>query len=431
MQGSVWGSLCCVVLMDKLGKLVYSRPELLYYYKGVVEVPTLQMVDDILGIQKCSSQATQLNTVINTFMDLEKLTLSKNKCHRIHIGKACRNCPVLKVHDTVMHDSSSETYLGDRIHKSGTNKLNIDTRIAKGFGRVKTILAMLKESPLGWTRIKSGLILRQAMLINGIMFNSESWHGVTQEDVHHLQQVDESLLRGLVLGHASIAIPALYLELGALPLKYIWASRRIMYLQTILKRNKTELTKKMYLAQKSDPKKGDFYDLVKKDIEMVKLYLNEDEIESLTKKQLKQIVKTKVNEAAFIHLMELKSSKSKLENIQYTKYELSPYMRSPQFTQEQASVLLALRTRTVRGVRSDFGDMFVNKHCPLGCDHIDTLPNILSCSVLQDWLPDQRSSITFLDCYSKDVQRQKDATNLFMEMLEMRDILLEEARQLG
>ena len=39
MQGSVWGSLCCVVLMDKLGKLMYSKPELLYYYKGVVACP--------------------------------------------------------------------------------------------------------------------------------------------------------------------------------------------------------------------------------------------------------------------------------------------------------------------------------------------------------------------------------------------------------
>ena len=33
MQGTVWGSLCCVVLMEKLGKLVYSRPDLLYYYQ--------------------------------------------------------------------------------------------------------------------------------------------------------------------------------------------------------------------------------------------------------------------------------------------------------------------------------------------------------------------------------------------------------------
>ena len=33
MQGSVWGSMCCVVLMDKLGKLAYKNPQLLYYYK--------------------------------------------------------------------------------------------------------------------------------------------------------------------------------------------------------------------------------------------------------------------------------------------------------------------------------------------------------------------------------------------------------------
>ena len=51
MQGSVWGSLCCVILMDKLGKLLYrDKPELVYYYKKLVGTPPLQMVDDILGI---------------------------------------------------------------------------------------------------------------------------------------------------------------------------------------------------------------------------------------------------------------------------------------------------------------------------------------------------------------------------------------------
>ena len=34
MQGSVWDSLCCVVLMVKLGKMAYNNPELLYYHKG-------------------------------------------------------------------------------------------------------------------------------------------------------------------------------------------------------------------------------------------------------------------------------------------------------------------------------------------------------------------------------------------------------------
>ena len=91
MQGSVFGSLCCVVLIDKLGKLVYNMPELLFYYKGIVAVPPLQMVDDVLGIQKCSPQSANLNTVINTFMENEKLTLSKKKVsqysHRFQSAK--------------------------------------------------------------------------------------------------------------------------------------------------------------------------------------------------------------------------------------------------------------------------------------------------------------------------------------------------------
>ena len=50
MQGSIFGSLCCVVLMDKLAKLVYNKPDLLYMYKDLVGTPPLQMVDDVLAL---------------------------------------------------------------------------------------------------------------------------------------------------------------------------------------------------------------------------------------------------------------------------------------------------------------------------------------------------------------------------------------------
>ena len=39
MQGGVFGPLQCTTSMDKLAKEVYSRPDLLYLYKGAVEVP--------------------------------------------------------------------------------------------------------------------------------------------------------------------------------------------------------------------------------------------------------------------------------------------------------------------------------------------------------------------------------------------------------
>ena len=209
MQGSVWGSLCCVVLMDKLGKLAYRNPDLMYYYKGLVGTPPLQMVDDILGIQNCSSKSLKLNKAINTFMDLEKLTLSKKKCHNIHIGKQNMSCKVLTIDGSKMADLKQEVYLGDTIDKSGSIRPNIEKRKSKGYGITSTILAIVNEVPLAHWKIEAGLNLRQAMLVNGTLFNSEAWHGVTKKDIILLEKVDEALLRGLLTAHSKIPIEAL------------------------------------------------------------------------------------------------------------------------------------------------------------------------------------------------------------------------------
>ena len=76
MQGTVWGSLMCTATMDKLSQLVYSNNDLIYKYKGVVETPTLGMVDDILCVQRCPNDAVKINAAVNAFIEGEKLTLS-------------------------------------------------------------------------------------------------------------------------------------------------------------------------------------------------------------------------------------------------------------------------------------------------------------------------------------------------------------------
>ena len=101
MQGTVFGSLCCTTSIDKLGKHVYEHGELLYKYKQKVDIPCLGMVDDILAIQKCSTNTTKINAVINAFVEAKKLKLSKDKCHKIHVQKNSKykeNCQNLKVH---------------------------------------------------------------------------------------------------------------------------------------------------------------------------------------------------------------------------------------------------------------------------------------------------------------------------------------------
>ena len=134
--------------MEKLGKLSYKNPEILYYYKDLVGIPPIQMVDDVLGIQKCSGKSLQLNSMINTFMNLEKLNLSKKKCHNIHIGNQKQHCPSLLVDGAKMENSKQEMYLGDIIDSSGKDKPNLERRKGKGFGAVNEIIVITNEIPL-------------------------------------------------------------------------------------------------------------------------------------------------------------------------------------------------------------------------------------------------------------------------------------------
>ena len=79
MQGTVWGSLLCAATTDKLAKKVYEEKRHLYKYKGEVDVPPLEMVDDILTLQNCGVASEAINSQVNGFIEQKKLTLgSKN-----------------------------------------------------------------------------------------------------------------------------------------------------------------------------------------------------------------------------------------------------------------------------------------------------------------------------------------------------------------
>ena len=90
-----------------------------------------------------------------------------------------------------MKVSDKETYLGDVITSSGKGKENINFRRDKGFGIVSDIMSLISEIPLGKYKTKIALIVTQAMLINGIVCNSEAWSDVNEEDIRSLEEVDE------------------------------------------------------------------------------------------------------------------------------------------------------------------------------------------------------------------------------------------------
>ena len=70
-----------------------------------------------------------------------------------------------------MHESKSEKYWWDTINSTGNQRVTIQERKQKGFRIVSQIVAIVKEAPLGLWRRKSGMLLRNSMLVNSMLFN--------------------------------------------------------------------------------------------------------------------------------------------------------------------------------------------------------------------------------------------------------------------
>ena len=133
-----------------------------------------------------------------------------------------------------MHRGESSKYLGDLFHSSGKSRYNILERSTKAYAILAEIIAILNDIPLGKYRVEAGLNLRQAMFLNGVLFNSEVWQGLDATDLTMLQTVDHQMMRVICHNaHSKTPVEFLYLETAAQPLKYIISARRIMYLHNI------------------------------------------------------------------------------------------------------------------------------------------------------------------------------------------------------
>ena len=144
MQGSVWSSLKCTTSMDRLNKIALQDESLQYCYKGDKNIPigVLGFVDDTLGVSECGKAAIKKNSVINSFMDCQRLTLSKEKSVVLRIGKH-NKCvlpwPKLKVHNDTMEATKCTKYLRNMLSSKGGVPETKEDRRKKGWGKIAQI----------------------------------------------------------------------------------------------------------------------------------------------------------------------------------------------------------------------------------------------------------------------------------------------------
>ena len=393
IQGSVFGSLKCTATMDKLNKLILQDKQVLYSYKNDpnIQIGVLGMVDDTLSISECGNRTIAKNAMINSFIENQRLTLSEDKSVVVHIGSQnkCKTpCPDLKIHENRMKNVKSTKYLGDVLSEKGGVQETIECRIKRGWGKVSQILGLLSDIPSGPHRIKLALKLREALLCNSLLLNSEAWSDVREAQIEKMEVVDRSLLRSLVEAHSKTPKEFLYLEAGVLKFRDMVKIRRMMYHHELLKRNDDETTKKIYMKQTESNCKGDWYRLLENDFKFIDEQIDEDKIKSYTKEEYKKVIKKKVKDAAFKeYIKEKETHKKKLEHVKYERLELQPYLTNKQLTRREINLMHKLRSKCYQA-RLNFRKLNKkNLKCVLNCDQLDTQSHIFEeCKPLRDKL---------------------------------------------
>ena len=423
MQGTVWSSLMCTSSLDRLNKIILSEEELQYHYKGDKNVPIgiRGMVDDTLGVSKCGSTSVHLNSIINSFIESQRLTLSGEKSVVIHVGKKSKchtSCPDLKVHNNKMHEADSVRYLGNIITPNGGISDTIEDRRNKGWGKVAVIKGILSEVDMGRRRIEVGLLLRKSLLVNSLLFTTETWSGVKESDIRRLELVDLALLRSLLDCHSKVASEFVYMETGSLMLRHILSMNRMMYHHHLLTLEDGETLKNIYDKQKSQPTKGDWYELLLKDFTFIGEDLNEEVIKSYSKTEYKKKVKAAIEKAAFKYFLEQKTKHTKLDNIQYTTLQTQPYLCNSEFTKEERKLLVSLRSRC-HSAKMNFKRLHKNDlKCRLGCDIFEDQIHIFTqCKYSADG---PKNVVEYEDLF-KDSMKQKKVIEAFLKIEQKRD----------
>jgi hypothetical protein len=271
--------------------------------KNIIDVPPLAMIDDVLGISKCSDESIEMNSIINVKIEAKKLRLNEKKCYKIHIAKKSNECKIkLKAHDKDIKDVKKAAYLGDILNEQGTINDTISDRKNKSIGRINQITSMLSSISLGFFYMDIALVFREAMLINGIITNSEVWYNVHEEHFKALESADNEIMRKIFDAHSKTACELFYLETGKVPIRFVIAKRRLNYLWHVLSRKDDELIKKVYKTQEVKTTKGDWFAMIQSEKKKYDLNNSDEEISKMSRYKFKSLVEKKVNNFVFQYL---------------------------------------------------------------------------------------------------------------------------------
>ena len=121
--------------------------------------------------------------------------------------------------------------------------------------------------------------MRETMLLGSMLNNAESWINIIIKDLETLKKPDTLLQRNIL----STSKVFMCLELGLISVNFVIMEKPLSFLRYILTDSMYTMIRQVFEELKMESRKGAFVDLVKRDMDDLKIELCYDDIKLITK----------------------------------------------------------------------------------------------------------------------------------------------------
>ena len=371
LQGDKFGSLMASVQVDKIGKDSIKAGHH-FLYKNTLPIGFLGLVDDIVGITEAGHKASELNAFINIKTAEKTLQFGPSKCKYMIVGKNASkeraqnlqvdlwktNYVVNKINGihelrevyegkVDMEKTDTYKYLGFVISSNGNNMANIRQIKNKSIGVIRKILSKLASLNLNQYYFECGLILMNSVLRGTILYASDIYYNLKENEMREIERIEEGFLRKLLKTTKGCPITSLYLEIGQTPARFEIIKMRLLYLKYILEQPEDSNIAQMLRLQLEMPSTGDWCSTVGKDLEYLGINMKFEEIRTVSKQKFREIIKEKIGKVALNYLLDKRGKKG--QEITYSCVEMAEYLVpfNNSLTIEEKCEIFAIRNRMI------------------------------------------------------------------------------------
>ena len=187
-----------------------------------------------------------------------------------------------------MKNVSEQKYLGLIILKDGSNMKNIEAKRNRAIGIKKQIQFLLQG--LGKYTFEGGMIYLNSLLRSSILFAAKAMYNIKKNELRQIERIEEELLRKFFKTGKGCPLYQLYFEIGHIPARFAIARMKIVFLRYILTQEENSLMYQFLLAQKTHPRRNDWYSGVKTDLNDFEIDMIDEEIKIMPVNLFKQLV---------------------------------------------------------------------------------------------------------------------------------------------